>query len=404
MGLFGKIMSGVNSVIGIGSSVAQNKANKYAVDQTNKTNLQIAQMNNEWSEKMLDKQQRYNIDNFGMQTDFSREMYDKQTKNQWDMFNATNEYNSASSQRERLEQAGLNPYLMMNGGSAGTASAVGGTSAQGSSPGSVGLPSPSQVQMQAPQYDFSGITNSITSGLDMFNQIANSDSQRDLLRQQADQLRIENRYRVQKEMQGLMNVAADTKNKEAVAKLNQTLNKLNEINSKYADDLNIQELARRKQEIQNMKATYDSVVSQTLLNNKALNSYDERFRMEMAETASRIALQRAQRDLTTEQALHEVKNRLLTQAQITGQYLSNKLAEQQAEALLGQAIETWNKLRYEAEHARNNRGADGYYGLPNIIQVGAQEAGKAIKEIYGFAKKSAQDAADKKVHEARIRY
>ena len=55
------------------------------------------------------------------------------------MFDASNEWNSAKSQRERLEAAGLNPYLMMNGGSAGTASStpantVSGASGSGGSP------------------------------------------------------------------------------------------------------------------------------------------------------------------------------------------------------------------------------------------------------------------------------
>ena len=43
-----------------------------------------------------------------------------------DMWNKNNEYNTASAQRQRLEDAGLNPYLMMNGGDAGTSSAVSG--------------------------------------------------------------------------------------------------------------------------------------------------------------------------------------------------------------------------------------------------------------------------------------
>nr|CAI9750338.1 pilot protein for DNA ejection [uncultured phage] len=44
---------------------------------------------------------------------------------QKNMWNASNEYNTASAQRQRLEAAGLNPYLMMNGGSAGTAESAG---------------------------------------------------------------------------------------------------------------------------------------------------------------------------------------------------------------------------------------------------------------------------------------
>ena len=405
MGFFKKLFKGitnpigmaVDAVTGIGSSIAANKANKYAVDQTNKTNLQIAQMNNEWSEKMLDKQQTYNKENFGMQTDFSREMYDKQTQNQWDMFNATNEYNSASAQRDRLEQAGLNPYMMMSGGSAGSASAVGGTSAAGASAGSVGLPSPSQVQMQAPLYDFSGVANSVHSALELNNRIADSRSQRDLLKQQVDQLRIENRYRGIKEMQSIANMIADTKNKQGQAKLQ-------EINNRYADSLNAQEVERKILENQNLRETFNSILIQNQLNSKVLNSYDERFRMEMAEASSRIALQSAQGQLTSNQAVHEMAKIMQTKAATYGIKLNNKVLKGTSDELIRQAKETTHKLQYEVEHARNNRGADGAYGLPNILQVGAQEAGKAISSLYNSAVRSVDDARKKKVHRDRIRY
>lgn len=55
------------------------------------------------------------------------------------MFNATNEWNSAKNQRSRLEEAGLNPYLMMNGGSAGSAQSTSATASSGAS-GSGGSP------------------------------------------------------------------------------------------------------------------------------------------------------------------------------------------------------------------------------------------------------------------------
>lgn len=44
-----------------------------------------------------------------------------------EMWNKQNEYNTASAQRERLEAAGLNPYMMMSGGDAGSASSVTGS-------------------------------------------------------------------------------------------------------------------------------------------------------------------------------------------------------------------------------------------------------------------------------------
>lgn len=99
-------MSVVGSAVQAGASIANtnstNKANLQIAQQTNQANKEIAQMSNEYNQQMLERQ----------------------IEQEWDMWNAQNEYNSASSQRQRLEDAGLNPYMMMDGGSAGTASSM----------------------------------------------------------------------------------------------------------------------------------------------------------------------------------------------------------------------------------------------------------------------------------------
>lgn len=91
-GLSGDIISGAGSLIGgfVSSSGSRYAARKQlqAVRETNAMNYQIAQDNNAFNERMWHLQ---------------------------------NEYNSPVNQRYRLEAAGLNPYLMMNGGSAGVA-------------------------------------------------------------------------------------------------------------------------------------------------------------------------------------------------------------------------------------------------------------------------------------------
>lgn len=73
-----------------GSDYAAKTQYKIA-QETNEMNYKIAQENNAFNERMVDKQ---------------------------------NDYNSAKNQRKRLEEAGLNPYLMLDGGSAGTATSV----------------------------------------------------------------------------------------------------------------------------------------------------------------------------------------------------------------------------------------------------------------------------------------
>ena len=138
--LIGAGSSGLSSILGnVGSVRAQKLANK--------ANLQIAQMNNEW-----------NAQQAALSRNWQEQMMNKQ--NQWnlDQWNRENQYNSASAQRQRYEEAGLNSALMMQGNGAGTAGSV--TSANaGQSP----TPQAQQVTMQAPRYDFSGIAQAINS-------------------------------------------------------------------------------------------------------------------------------------------------------------------------------------------------------------------------------------------------
>lgn len=86
------IIAGAGSLIGgLFSSGGSSKGAKYqlqAVRETNNMNYRIAQENNVFNQRMWEQQ---------------------------------NAYNSPVEQRRRLEEAGLNPNLMMNGGSAGNA-------------------------------------------------------------------------------------------------------------------------------------------------------------------------------------------------------------------------------------------------------------------------------------------
>lgn len=86
------VIAGAGSLIGglfssAGSRYAARKQLQ-AVRETNAANLQIAQQNNAFNERM------------------------------WNM---QNEYNTPSAQRARLEAAGINPYLMLDGSSTGVA-------------------------------------------------------------------------------------------------------------------------------------------------------------------------------------------------------------------------------------------------------------------------------------------
>ena len=103
---------GLFDYIPVFGQVASSIGNAVSANKTNKANMAINQMNNEFNAAEAEKARQFQLD----------------------MWNKTNEYNSASAQRSRLEEAGLNPYLMMNGGSAGTAQSAGSSSPASAAP------------------------------------------------------------------------------------------------------------------------------------------------------------------------------------------------------------------------------------------------------------------------------
>lgn len=110
----GKIAGAAIGAAGdVAAAGAQASASIVNTNNTNKTNLQIAEQTNQSNKEIAQMSNEYN-----------QQMLERQIEQEWDMWDAQNEYNSASSQRQRLEDAGLNPYMMMDGGSAGTASGM----------------------------------------------------------------------------------------------------------------------------------------------------------------------------------------------------------------------------------------------------------------------------------------
>lgn len=83
-------------------------------------------------------------------------------ENQWKMYEDQKLYNSADQQRQRLEKAGLNPYLMLNGSSAGQAETV-------SQPASI----PQQIpNLQNPTTGLQNLSGQLMSVPNQLNQLS----------------------------------------------------------------------------------------------------------------------------------------------------------------------------------------------------------------------------------------
>lgn len=266
----------------VGNALSTNKANK--------ANMAINQMNNEFNAAEAEKARQFQLD----------------------MWNRTNEYNSASAQRSRLEDAGLNPYLMMNGGSAGVAQSSGSSSPASAAP-------PLSMQRQ----DFSGLGNALSSALQIANQTKETNAnvqtlqgQKSLYDAQANSI--------------LSNVDW--------WKLGPDYKKWSQMTGLARAGLQFQ---TDRQNLRNMTWSGNLTQAQrigVLLDNKSktvLNKYlDEGQRLQLDLMASQYYDSMASGHLKYQQAKSEITKRLVMSAEANGMKIMNNVAEETSEGYI----------------------------------------------------------------------
>jgi hypothetical protein len=289
MGLLGSITGGL---LNLGSSAVENSQNRQSVRETNQMNYKINQMNNQFNERMAIQQRNW----------------------QEDMWNKENAYNTASAQRQRLEEAGLNPYLMMNGGSAGSAQSVG-VGASASSSGN--------AVMQPFQADYSGIGSSIGN---IF--------QYELMQSEKSQLQGAKQLADAKAMETLSNIDWGKLTDETRNYLKST--GLARAKLGYAKEL---------QEVDNMAMTGLIMRAQRagmLLDNEAkviMNKYlDQQQQLDLNVKASDYYQRMSAGYLSYAEAKKALAEEALASARARGQNISNKVAERIAESQIAANI------------------------------------------------------------------
>lgn len=270
--------------------IASSVGNVVSTNKTNKSNMAINQMNNEFNALEAQKSRDFQLD----------------------MWNKTNEYNSASAQRSRLEEAGLNPYLMMSGGSAGIAQSSGSSSPASAAP-------PLSMQRQ----DFSGFSNALSSALQIANQtkevnanIQTLQSQKSLYDAQANSIlsnvdwwKLGPEYKRWSQMTGLARVGLQ-----------------------FQTD---------RQNLRNMIWSGNLIQSQrvgVLLDNKSktiINKYlDEGQRLQLDLMASQYYDSMASGHLKYQQAKTEITKRIVMSAEAKGMQINNRIAEEAADGYI----------------------------------------------------------------------
>lgn len=312
------IGAGASLIGGAGSTAAQNAANK-----------EIAQMNNAFNEKMFDKQVAYNKEMYQQQLGDQWKFYNDAKDNSWKLYNDQKEYNSASAQRERLEAAGLNPYLMMSGGSAGVAQS--GAASSGGAPSGQGVTPPTATPYSA---DYSGITAGLGRAIDVLSSMPD----RKVKEAQADNLRIEGKYIAGKAMAQILQMKTEAKTKEARLALDRLI-------ADFDNNLKVSNMAVNDQSIAESKARTQVAVTENLIRQQELSFLPQAQKLQLAQGAADIAFRYSQKNLTDKQARHEVEKLAETVVRANGQALQNQFdAESYRDRVTSVRVALWNAV------------------------------------------------------------
>lgn len=279
---------GLLDFIPVVGNVASAVGNIVSTNKTNESNMAINQMNNEFNAAEAEKARQFQLD----------------------MWNRTNEYNSPTAARQRRSEAGYNPYLGF--ADSGTAQSVGSTSPASAAP-------PLSMQRQ----DFSGLSNTLSTALQIANQTKETNanvqtlqSQKSLFDAQANSIlsnvdwwKLGPEYKKWSQMTGLARIGLQFQ----------------------AD----------RQNLRNMQWSGNLIQAQrlgVLLDNnskRVINKYlDEGQRLQLDLMSAQYYDAMASGHLRYQQAKSEITKRLVMAAKAKGLQIDNKVAEKTADSYI----------------------------------------------------------------------
>lgn len=271
---------------GLGSVISGAIGAKTTAD-TNKTNLKINQMNNDFNAREAQKARDFQLD----------------------MWNKENEYNSASSQRKRLEEAGYNPY--MSDAQAGSASGMSGTSAASAAGAAPQIP-------YTP--DFHSVGVNLASALKMMSEKKQTDIENlnmsDLLRSQIWQNIGATDWRNASPEARAYNLSQGRKAAElGMASLEENLS-----NQRWSNNLLVANIANSL-----LDAEAKTVMNKYL---------DENQRAELNIKAANYEYLIMSGQMKRQEVNNLIADEILTYAKANGQKISNHIAEETADKLI----------------------------------------------------------------------
>lgn len=320
-GLFGGVGSVISGAIGAKST-----------SDTNKTNLKINQMNNDFNAREAQKARDFQLD----------------------MWNKENEYNKASSQRKRMEEAGYNPY--MSDAQAGTAAGMSGTSAATAAGAAPQIP-------YTP--DFQSVGVNLASALKMMSEKKQTDIENlnmsDLLRSQIWQNIGATDWRNASPEARAYNLSQGRKAAElGMASLEENLS-----NQRWSNNLLVANIAN------------------SLLDAEAktiMNKYlDENQRAELNIKAANYEYLIMSGQMKRQEVKNLIAEEVLTYAKANGQKISNRIAEETADKLI-KATNNTNMYFGDYYGSRGNYARQDAFHDSSILRSSAGSAAEGYQQ------------------------
>lgn len=329
----------IDAAISGGASLLGGILGKNSQSSTNKTNLQINRENQKWNEKMMDKQNAWNLA-------------------QW---NRENEYNSASQQVARLKAAGLNPYLMMSGGSSGSASSV--TSASPASAGMSNTVSPFDYSASA-----AGVGNAVAQHFN--NELMTANVRKaiaDAVRQEKENTWLDTK--LQAEIENLKQNTSSSQTRQELDKFSLFRAKNMLAGELAQQDLQNQSLAEN---IVNQRANTLYTQMQTTLAEANLSWLPKLKEAELAQYAAQTFAAIQAGNLSQKQGELAIQQKLESAARTEGQNISNQTLRGQSRYIVAKMSWDAAKSKWEAKHAENNAGPDSFGKF--LYRIGSGDA------------------------------
>lgn len=274
------------------------------------------------------------------------------------------EYNSASAQRKRLQDAGLNPYLMMDGGNAGVMQSA----PQMQTPDLSALNAKAQITRDA-------IANSIPSGVQAIRDIVSIQR----AQEETQSIKLQNDFAAMSLASRVAEAAANARGADARSSLQEIQKSILGRTQNY--------LVERERLDNNFKmAQVETQLQQVSLNEFAkvesrlrIGVLPQMLNQQLAESAARIYLLGIQSRQGLQDIKESISREVVNQYDAAGRKISNDYASRLSAAMV-------SKLRAEGKLALKNAGLaerdleDNFGFYLNRYAKGFRDAGAAIND------------------------